>query len=128
MIVNPLFNHSGCGIIDSMSKQIPAEVRNYMSQIGRIKTPAKVAASRRNASVAAQARRKDPASLPCTCGQCPDNPKTTCPRGRLLRQRERLMRAAMEDEQDLETARRISQNSKPEEWRTLDEARRAIRG
>ncbi len=73
-----------------MSNDLSPEVRAYMSAMGSKKTAAKAASSRRNAEVAAAARRKDPMTLPCTCGACPDNPLTTCPRGRLLRQRARI--------------------------------------
>jgi hypothetical protein len=72
-----------------MSNDLSPEVRAYMSAMGSKKTAAKAASSRRNAEIAAAARRKDPLDLECTCGQCPDNPLTTCPRGRLLRQRAR---------------------------------------
>jgi len=81
------FFHSGYN--RGMSDEILPEVRAYMSAIGSKKTAAKSASSRRNAEVAAASRRKDPMSLPCICGGCPENPKTTCPRGRLLRQRAR---------------------------------------
>jgi hypothetical protein len=73
----------------SETQTISPEVRAYMSAIGRKKTEAKTQSSRRNAATAAAARRKDLSALPCLCGQCPDDPKSTCPRGRLLRQRMR---------------------------------------
>jgi hypothetical protein len=72
-----------------MRKEIPPEVRAYMSELGKTQSEAKTKTARENLALGAAARRKDPATLPCTCGQCPDNPKTTCPRGRLLRQRMR---------------------------------------
>jgi hypothetical protein len=73
----------------SETQTISPEVRAYMSAIGSKKTEAKAKSSRQNAAAATAARRKDLTALPCLCGQCPDNPKTTCPRGRLLRQRAR---------------------------------------
>jgi hypothetical protein len=73
----------------SNTTDIAPEVRAYMSALGSKKSAAKTKTSRQNAARAAVARRKDPMTLPCLCGQCPDNPKTTCPRGRLLRQRAR---------------------------------------
>lgn len=72
-----------------MAQQIPDAVRAYMSEIGSKTTEAKTRTARANLAKGPEARRKDPMSLPCTCGQCPGNPKTTCPRGRLLRQRAR---------------------------------------
>ncbi len=76
-----------------MEKQIPDAVRAYMSEIGSKRTEAKLKSARENLAKGPAARRKDPMALPCTCGQCPDNPKTTCPRGRLLRQRARSAEA-----------------------------------
>lgn len=73
-----------------MTRSIPDAVRAYMSELGKTKSDAKIQTSRVNLAKGAAARRKDPMTLPCTCGQCPDNPKTTCPRGRLLRQRARI--------------------------------------
>ncbi len=69
------------------------EVSAYMSAIGARKTETKTASSRANAAKAAQARKRDPLTLPCTCTggdslEASDH-KTTCPRGRLLRQRAR---------------------------------------
>jgi hypothetical protein len=85
-----LFFLNRLGYNQSMSKKpIPDAVREYMSELGSKRTPAKLEATRKNAALGAAARRKDPLDLPCTCGQCPDTPKTTCPRGRLLRQRAR---------------------------------------
>jgi len=77
---------------------VPAPVRAYLSAIGSKKTEKKARASRSNAAKGAAARRKDPMSLPCTCGQCPDAPLTTCPRGRLLRQRQRNAGSARQPE------------------------------
>ena len=76
-----------------MAKEIPKAVRAYMSELGKTKSEAKAAASRQNAAAGAAARRKDLGTLPCTCGGCPGDPKTTCPRGRLLRQRARIAAA-----------------------------------
>jgi len=76
--------------MSGMAQQIPDAVRAYMSAIGSKQTEAKIKTARENLAKGPESRRKDPLSLPCTCGQCPDNSKTTCPRGRLLRQRARL--------------------------------------
>ncbi len=76
-----------------MAEQITKEVREYMSRIASKRTPQRSAASRQNAAKAAEARRKNPLDLPCICegGESlePTAHKTTCPRGRLLRQRAR---------------------------------------
>ena len=73
--------------------QIPPEVRAYMSAIGRKQTPKKTAQNRANLAKGAAARRRDPLTLVCTCegGDSLEASahKTTCPRGRLLWQRER---------------------------------------
>jgi hypothetical protein len=45
----------------------------------------KAAVARNNAATRFQAKPLD--ELACTCGQCPDNPKTSCPRGRAIRRR-----------------------------------------
>lgn len=68
-------------------------ISQAMSVLGSRKSPAKAAASRANATVAHEARRKNPLDLPCTCSggesmEASDH-KTTCPRGHLLWQRER---------------------------------------
>ncbi len=69
-----------------------------MSALGSRRTIAKTDAARRNITKANDARRRDPMTLPCLCGGCPDNPKWTCPRGRLLKQRERAARLKLEAE------------------------------
>ncbi len=71
----------------TMSEKIPKAVHEYMSAIGSKRTEAKLAAARRNGA----ATRFTPRPLEdfdCTCGQCPDNPKTYCPRGRAIRRRQ----------------------------------------
>jgi hypothetical protein len=77
-----------------MSEKIPDAVRAYMSEIGSKKTKKKTQTSRENAMKATAARRKNPMDLPCVCtgGDSlePMAHKTTCPRGRLLRQRARI--------------------------------------
>jgi hypothetical protein len=108
-----------------MSTHIPDEVREYMSKLGKSKSPAKLKAQRRAAVLGGQARRKDPNTLPCTCGQCPDNPKTTCPRGMLLYQRARLARIAAEDKKDVADAERIIANSDPTQRKSLKDLKRA---
>jgi hypothetical protein len=73
--------------------EITPEARAYMSALGSRKTETKTASSRANAAKATEARRRDPLTIPCTCtgGDSLEASahKTTCPRGRLLRQRER---------------------------------------
>lgn len=109
-----------------MSTEISPEVRSYMSKLGKSKSPAKIAAARKSAVLGGRARRKDPNSLPCTCGQCPDHPKTTCPRGMLLYQRARLARITAETRRDLEDARHVSATSDPAKWRSLGDAKKAV--
>ncbi len=79
--------------MEGMSNTLPEVVRAYMSEIGSKRTEAKSRASRLNAAKGAQARRKDAAQVACLChgGDSlePMAHKTTCPRGRLLRQRAR---------------------------------------
>jgi hypothetical protein len=74
-------------------KPVPDEVRSYMAQIGSKRTEAKTKATRENVAKAREARRRNPLDLVCTCTggeslEASDH-KTTCPRGRLLWQRER---------------------------------------
>jgi hypothetical protein len=73
--------------------ETPPEVLAYLSRIGSIKTEAKTRASRETVKKAQAASRKDPLTLPCTCkgGESlkASDHVTTCPRGRLLWQRER---------------------------------------
>lgn len=73
--------------------QISDDAREYLGRIGSIKTEAKTRASRANVGKAQAARRRDPLTLPCLCTggdslEAKDH-RTTCPRGRLLYQRER---------------------------------------
>jgi len=79
-------------------EEVPEEVRAYMSRMGSKRTPAKVAAARANAAKGAEARRKNPLDLPCVCkgGESlkASDHVTTCPRGRLLWQRERAAQKA----------------------------------
>jgi hypothetical protein len=79
------------GMTDSKptgTPEMPEAAREWMRAIASKRTPAKAEASRRNIARANEARRRDPETLLCLCGGCPDNPKWTCPRGRLLKQRE----------------------------------------
>lgn len=68
-----------------------------MSELGKLRTPAKEAAARENLAKGAEARRRDPLTLVCTCGGADSLEasahKTTCPRGRLLHQRARMAAA-----------------------------------
>lgn len=82
---------------------VPDVVRAYMSEIASKRTPAKTKASRENIAKATAARRRDPMDLPCVCGAGDDlatgaHP-TTCPRGRLLYQRERAAAKRAQSEQ-----------------------------
>jgi hypothetical protein len=74
-------------------REVPDVVRAYMSELGKTQTPAKEKASRENLAKGAEARRRDPLTLVCTCsgGDSLEASahKTTCPRGRLLYQRKR---------------------------------------
>ncbi len=76
-----------------MSEQIPDAVRAYLSAIGSKKTEAKMKSARANLALGPASRRRDPLELPCTCGGGDvlkvKAYKTTCPRVRLLYQRER---------------------------------------
>lgn len=88
------------------SVEVPPEVSAYMSAIGSKKTAAKTAASRINAAKASAASRKNPLDLPCTCsgGESlnPDEHKSTCPRGHLLKQRAKA--AAKRAQKEIESA------------------------
>jgi hypothetical protein len=70
-------------IMRHMSDEIPDAVRAYMSQIGSKKTEAKKDAARRNGA-ATRFAPKPLEELECTCGKCPSDPKTYCPRGRAI--------------------------------------------
>ena len=84
------------------NSQTTPEIRAYLSRIGSIKTEAKTTASRENAAKAAAARRRNPLDLVCLCegGESlkAGDHKTTCPRGRLLWQRERAAAAKLQKE------------------------------
>jgi hypothetical protein len=61
-------------------------ISEAMRALGRRTSEKKKAAvARNNAATRFQAKPLD--ELACTCGQCPDNPKTSCPRGRAIRRR-----------------------------------------
>jgi TPP-dependent indolepyruvate ferredoxin oxidoreductase alpha subunit len=56
--------------------------------LGSIRTPKKAASSAANVA-RTQFKEKPLEELAaCTCGGCPDNPKTTCPRGLVIRRRQ----------------------------------------
>jgi hypothetical protein len=69
-----------------------AEVRAWMSKLGKARTPAKLASVKQAQVLGAAARRKDPLTLICTCSGGDSLEASahvwTCPRGRLLKQRE----------------------------------------
>ncbi len=71
---------------------MPDAVREYMRAIASKRTPARAAASRANAEKARAARTRDPMTLPCICDGGASLEASahvwTCPRGRLLKQRE----------------------------------------
>ncbi len=73
------------------------QLRAVMSALGRQKSEAKQKAARANIAKANKANRKNPLDLPCLCagGESLEASahKTTCPRGRLLWQRERAATA-----------------------------------
>ena len=57
--------------------------------LGRIKSERKTQAARQNAKQPRPNGRKTRKQKPleafaCTCGKCPDDPKTYCPRGRAI--------------------------------------------
>jgi hypothetical protein len=78
---------------EKTSDEISPEARAYMSKLGSKRTPAKIEAARKNALKGAATRRKDPLTVPCTCEGATTLEakahKSTCPRGRMLYQRER---------------------------------------
>ncbi len=85
--------------MSSNTIEIPEEqLRAVMSALGRQKSEAKQKAARANIAKANKANRKNPLDLPCLCtgGESLDATahKTTCPRGRLLWQRERAAEKA----------------------------------
>ncbi len=58
--------------------------------LGSISTPKKAASSAAN-GIKTRFKAKPLAAFTCTCGKCPDNPKTYCPRGRaIIRRRDKL--------------------------------------
>ncbi len=73
--------------------EVPDAVREYMRAIATKRTPQRAAASRANAEKAREARRRDPMTLPCICDGGASLEASahvwTCPRGRLLKQREK---------------------------------------
>jgi hypothetical protein len=79
--------------MEQKKREASKAVREWMSELGRARTPAKLASIKKAQELGAAARRKDPLTLPCTCkgGDSlePMSHTTTCPRGRLLRQRAR---------------------------------------
>ena len=84
-----------------MSEQIPDAVRGkYMRAIGSKKTEAKMKSARENLAKGPESRRRNPLDLPCICGGGDvlevSAHKTTCPRGRLLYQRERTAQQCAE--------------------------------
>ncbi len=76
-----------------MSEPISEAARAYMSALGSRRTKAKAEAARQNIALANEARRRDPMSLPCICNGGDSLEASahvwTCPRGRLLKQREK---------------------------------------
>lgn len=78
------------------------QLRAVMGALGSRKSAAKTAASRANVAKASAARRKNPLDSICICtgGESlrASDHKTTCPRGRLLWQRERAAAAKAQKE------------------------------
>lgn len=85
-----------------MSKEIPQAVRDYMSEIGSKKTPAKIEAARQNGA-GTRFKPKPLEEFECKCGKCPDAPKTYCPRGRAILRRQRATEATSAEAASLET-------------------------
>lgn len=64
-------------------------ISEAMGLLGKRTSEKKRAAVARN-NVATRFKAKPLEELTCVCGQCPDNPKTSCPRGRaILRRRDK---------------------------------------
>lgn len=64
-------------------------IRQAMSVIGKRTSAAKKVSSRENGKRGGRpaGSLKPLSQLNCTCGGCPEQPKTTCPRGRAIRRR-----------------------------------------
>jgi len=67
--------------MDTQKKRIlPSEAA---AALGSIRTPKKAASSAAN-GIKTRWQPKPLETLTCTCGKCPDSPKTYCPRGRAI--------------------------------------------
>lgn len=66
-----------------MSNQLRSEAARLM---GSASSEKKRLAAIKN-SEHTRFKAKPLSELACTCGKCPDDPKTTCPRGRAIRRR-----------------------------------------
>jgi hypothetical protein len=75
-----------CGIIFTMANEEEV-ISEAMRLLGRRTSEKKKKTSARNGE-RTRFQAKPLSELVCTCGQCPDNPKTKCPRGRAIRRRQ----------------------------------------
>ena len=71
------------------SAPLPEEVRRALSYIGSIRTPKKAEASRRNGRLYGGRPPKPLEENPCDCGGEGMSHKSTCPRGRAIRRRQK---------------------------------------
>jgi hypothetical protein len=62
------------------------KITDVMRILGSRRSERKAESSRRN-SLKTRFQSKPLHELECTCGKCPDDPKTYCPRGRAIRRR-----------------------------------------
>lgn len=66
-----------------------SEARREAARLmGSVRSPIKAQKAQENGKLGGRPR-KDPDTLPCTCGGCPQAPKSTCPRGLLIRRHNR---------------------------------------
>lgn len=77
MAIESVYNQ----VMDTQKKRIlPSEAA---AALGSIRTPKKAASSAAN-GIKTRWQAKPLEALTCTCGKCPDSPKTYCPRGRAI--------------------------------------------
>lgn len=82
-------------------------IREAMGLLGKRSTPKKRSAALTNgAATRWQPQPLD--ALACTCGKCPDSPKTYCPRGRAIIRRRAKAQATAQGSGDMATANEYS--------------------